>query len=107
MSKQGICLSCTFSICSTAEGCAVRLENDDNIFTFETSRHNDNGLVSAWECFSVQETGIFSVHVYEIQHGEVQEHISREFDNILKQKVSGCLELLNSINTSLFSLCLV
>ena len=78
-------MSCTFSACSTAEGCAARLENDNHIFTFETSRHKDNGL----ECFSVQETGIFSVHVYEIQNGEVQEHISRELDNILIEKAES------------------
>ena len=81
LSEPGICLSCTFFTDSTAEGCAVRLENDEHSFLFNTSRHNDEDLVLL-ECFPVQEEGVFNVTVYEIDDGEVQEESSRNLDDV-------------------------
>ena len=81
VSELGICLSCTFFTDSTAEGCAVRLENDEHSFLFNTSRHNDEDLVLL-ECFPVQEEGVFSVTVYEIRGGEIQEHISQHHKSV-------------------------
>ena len=85
-------MSCIFYADSTAEGCSVKLQNDEHSFAFNISRGDTEELVS-WECFSVQETGIFSVHVYEIQNGEAQEHISRELDNIFIKETECELRL--------------
>ena len=81
LSKPGVCLSCTFFTDSTADGCAVKLENDEHTFYFNTSRHNDEELI-VLECFSVQEAGVYNVYVYEIQYGQVQEYISRQLNDI-------------------------
>ena len=82
LSEPGICLSCTFFVNSTADGCAMRLENDQHTFVFNTFRRDDEDL-ALLECFPVPETGVFHVHVYEIQLGEIQEHTSRQLDNIV------------------------
>ena len=79
--SSSICLSCTFLAGSCADGCAVKLENDEHTFYFNTYRHNDEELI-VLECFSVQEAGVYNVYVYEIQYGEVQEYISRQLNDI-------------------------
>ena len=81
LSKPGVCLSCTFFTDSTADSCAVKLENDEHTFYFNTSRHNDEELI-VLECFSVQEAGVYNVYVYEIQYGQVQEYTQRKLDNV-------------------------
>ena len=85
LSKPGICLSCTFLVGSTGDGCAVRLQNDQHTFTFATSHHG----IEALECFSVPDTGVYSVHVYDVQYGEVQEHTSRQLDNVTIETRDG------------------
>ena len=80
LSEPGVCLTCTFFTDSTAEGCAMKLHNDEHTFFFKTSRHNDELVVL--DCFSVQEAGVFNVYVYEIQLGEPQEHSRRQLNDI-------------------------
>ena len=79
--SSSLCLSCNFLLGSCADGCAVKLENDEHTFYFNTSRHNDEELI-VLECFSVQEAGVYNVYVYEIQYGQVQEYTSRQLENI-------------------------
>ena len=79
--SSSLCLSCNFLPGSCADGCAVKLENDEHTFYFNTSRHNDEELI-VLECFSVQEAGVYNVYVYEIQYDQVQEYISRQLENV-------------------------
>ena len=83
--EPGICLSCTFLAGSTGDGCAVRLQNDQHTFIFNTSRHDNEAL----ECFLVPDTGVYSVHVYDVQYGEVQKHTSRLLDQVIIEKRDG------------------
>ena len=66
LSGPGVCASCSFTDDSIAEGCAVKLQNEEYMFIFNMSRQNnkETGLL---ECFSVPEAGVFTVYVYEIQ----------------------------------------
>ena len=82
LQEPGICLSCTFLVGSTGDGCAVRLQNDQHTFIFIASRHDNEAL----ECFLVPDTGVYSVHVYDVQYGEVQEHTSRLLDQVIIEK---------------------
>ena len=81
LQKPGVCFSCTFLPKSTADGCAVGLKNDKNLFVFNTTHNNDDQLVLL-ECFSVQEAGEYSVSVYEIHNGVLQEGIRRNLNNV-------------------------
>ena len=77
LSKPGICLSCTLYADSTADGCAVRMENNKHVFVFSATRKNDNDDKPVLlECFPVPEAGEYSASVHEIHNGVVQEHIS-------------------------------
>ena len=87
-SKPGVCLSCTFLAGSCADGCAVKLENDEHTFYFNTYRHNDEELI-VLECFSVQEAGVYNVYVYEIQYGQVQEYTQSKLDNVVIGKTQS------------------
>ena len=49
-------------------GCAIELHNNKSRFVFNMSRQNHYEL-TLLECFSVPEAGVYSVSVYEIQHG--------------------------------------
>ena len=86
--KQELCLSCAFLISPilesfAADGCSVRLQSDSHTFVFNITRHNDEDLVLL-ECFSVLEPGEYSVHVYEIQNGNINKYTSRKLENIVK-----------------------
>ncbi|CAI8038155.1 hypothetical protein GBAR_LOCUS21281, partial [Geodia barretti] len=74
--EPGICLSCSFSSDSTADGCTVKMENEKHVFVFNATRsnNNDDNLVLL-ECFSVPEGGEYSVSVHEIHNSVVQNHI--------------------------------
>ena len=76
LSKPVICFSFTFSVDSTADGCAVTMENDKQVFVFGATRSNNN--LSLLECFSVPKAGEYSVSVHEI----VQKHVCTEVNNI-------------------------
>ena len=80
-SRPGICAFCTFFIDSTAEGCAIKLQNKKHTFAFNMSRQSSNEL-ELLECFLVSEAGRFSVYVYEIQLGGVMEHTKKELPNV-------------------------
>ena len=54
-------------------GCATELHNDKNRFVFNVSR-KDSHDITLLECFSVPEAGVYSVSVYEIQHGGTVGH---------------------------------
>ena len=51
----------------------MELHNDKNRFVFNMSRKNSHEL-TLLECFSVPEAGVYSVSVYEIQHGGTVGH---------------------------------
>ena len=81
--EPGICLSCSFSSDSTADGCTVKMENEKHVFVFNATRsnNNDDNLVLL-ECFSVPEGGEYSVSVHEIHYGVMQEHVCTQVNNI-------------------------
>ena len=54
-------------------GCAIELHNDKNRFVFNISHKKSHDL-TLLECFSVPEAGVYSVSVYEIQHGGTVGH---------------------------------
>ena len=84
-----ICVSCSFisnhiiDFCgaSSADGCAVKLQSNRNNLSHSISRESD----IVFDCFSVQESGNYSVSVYEIQHGVVQEHTSIQLGNVITE----------------------
>jgi hypothetical protein len=78
--KYVICFSCTFLADSTADGCAVTMENNKYDLVFNATRSNNN--LSLLECFSVPEGGEYSVSVHEIHYGVVQEHVCTQVNNI-------------------------
>ena len=96
--QQEICVTC-ISISpvfenTNPEGCSVKLQNDIHTFVFNITRHNNNSLVLL-ECFSVEEAGEYSVHVYEIQNGEIIEYTSQKLDNIvISESEFVCCELI-------------
>ena len=51
----------------------MELHNDKNRFVFNMSLKNNHEL-TLLECFSVPEAGVYSVSVYEIQHGGTVGH---------------------------------
>ena len=56
-------MSCYFISGSNAEGCVVKLQNDEHTFLFNVSRQKNE--LALLECFSVPVAGTFSVLVYE------------------------------------------
>ena len=88
--EPGICLSCSFSSDSTADGCTVKMENEKHVFVFNATRsnNNDDNLVLL-ECFSVPEGGEYSVSVHEIHYGVVQEHVCTQVNNITLSITEG------------------
>ena len=85
--QQEVCFAC-ISVSpivenTDAKGCSVKLQNDIHTFVFNITRYDDNYSVVLLECFSVQEAGEYSVHVYEIQNGDVLEYTSQQLDNIV------------------------
>ena len=85
--KQELCLSCAFLIFPilesfAADGCSLKLQSESHTFVFNITRHNDKDLVLL-ECFSVPEPGEYSVHVYEIHNGNINEYTSRKLENIV------------------------
>ena len=87
LSKPGICLSCTFLANSTADGCAVKMENDKHTFVFNvTQNNNSEDKPVLLECFPVPEAGEYSASVHEIHYGVVQEHVSTQVNNITVSK---------------------
>ncbi|CAI8026699.1 hypothetical protein GBAR_LOCUS15312 [Geodia barretti] len=80
LSKTVMCFSCTFLADSTADGCAVTMENNKHVFVFNVTRTNnsDDNLVLL-ECFSVPEGGEYSVSVHEIHNGV---HVCTQVNNI-------------------------
>ena len=86
---QEFCFTCSFLISPLeycinefAEGCSLKLQNDMHTFVFNITRHDDNSLVLL-ECFSVEEAGEYSAHIYEIQNGDIMKYTSQQLDNIL------------------------
>ena len=86
----GICVSCYFTSDSTAEGCAIQLYNDENIFIFNISRLiNEMALL---ECFSVPKTGTFNVLVYESGSSNKWRlpHITTNAEQVRNGKNNNC-----------------
>ena len=81
---SGICVPCSFFADSTAEGCTVKLKNDQHSFVFNISRfNNEEGKL---DCFPVPQAGVYSVYTYETNYGV---HICDEHQNItLRQSES-------------------
>ena len=66
----------TFLTDSTADGCAVAMENNKHDLVFNATRSNNNDdILSLLECFSVPEGGEYSVSVHEIHYSVLQEHV--------------------------------
>ena len=61
-------MSCSFPSDSTAEECAIQLQNNEHTFSFNLSRQAHEELILL-ECFTVPETGVFSVLLYEVELG--------------------------------------
>ena len=96
--QQEFCFACisvspVFDNYTDAEGCSVKLQNDIHTFVFNITYHDNNSLVLL-ECFSVEEAGEYSVHVYEIQNGDVMEYTSQQLDNIVISE-SECVRWIN------------
>jgi hypothetical protein len=72
---------------ATAEGCAVKLRNENLTISFNITRQNPQEVVLA-ECFSVPQAGVFSANVYEIHQGLAQEHTSRQLNNVVIENTS-------------------
>ena len=81
LSSPGVCASCAFFTDSTAEGCAIELQSNRHLFTFNMSR--PNGELVLLECFPVPEAGVFSVYTYEVQYREIQTHVYNELQDIV------------------------
>ena len=64
---SGICAHCSFFEDSTAEGCAIELNDENYSFVFSIFRHNNEE--HKLECFPVPEAGVYSVYTYETQLG--------------------------------------
>ena len=70
----------TFLTDSTADGCAVAMENNKHDLVFNATRSNNNDdILSLLECFSVPEGGEYSVSVHEIHNGV---HVCTQVNNI-------------------------
>ena len=83
--QQELCVAC-ISVSpvlenTNADGCSVKLQNDMYTFVYNVTHHDNNSLVLL-ECFSVQEAGEYSIHVYEIHNGEIMDYTSKQLDNI-------------------------
>ena len=68
-----ICASCSFFPGAIADGCTIELQNNQYKFVFNMTHWNSQKL-ALLECFSVPEAGVYSVSVYEIQHGGTVGH---------------------------------
>ena len=79
VSELFICASCSFFAdflfngCAIADGCTIELQSNQYKYIFNMSRQNGHEL-TLLECFSVPESGVYSVSVYEIQHGGTVGH---------------------------------
>ena len=79
VSELFICASCSFFAnflfdgCAIADGCTIELQSIQYKYIFNMSRPNSHEL-TLLECFSVPEAGVYSVSVYEIQHGGTVGH---------------------------------
>ena len=75
ISEPRVCASCSFTKLndSIARGCTVELQNDEFTFVFNMSRQSSEELMLL-ECFPVQEAGVFSVSVYEVDHDGMVGH---------------------------------
>ena len=79
----GVCVSCSFPSDSTAEGCAIQLQNDEHTFSFNLSRQSHEELILL-ECFTVPEAGVFSVLLYEVElGGAIGYHITCELPDVI------------------------
>ena len=78
MFMSGICISCTFFADSTADGCTAHLQNDMNSFDFDIIRYTND----VFNCYPVHQGGEYSVFVYEIQQGVLQESTMRHLENV-------------------------
>ena len=74
-----ICAACSFFAnfvsdgCAIAIGCTIELQSNQYKFIFNISYQNSHEF-TLLECFSVPEAGVYSVSVYEIQHGGTVGH---------------------------------
>ena len=85
-SGPGICASCSFLSDSTAEGCAIELQNEAHAFFFNMTRnYTTSEELVILECFSVPQAGVFSVYVYEIQCGGVVGHRSWRLPEVVTE----------------------
>ena len=79
----GMCVSCSFPSDSTAEGCAIQLQNDEHTFSFNVSRQKYDELILL-ECLTVPEAGVFSVLLYEVElDGAIGYHITCKVSDVI------------------------
>ena len=72
ISGPELCLACSLPVDSTADGCAVNIKNNLNVFFFNITQYRSDSPVLL-DCFPIQETGEYTVTFYEIQGGSVKE----------------------------------
>ena len=98
--QENLCFAC-ISVSKSddihAEGCSLILQNSMHIIVFNITHHDNNSLVLL-ECFSVQEAGEYSVHVFEIHNGEIMDYTSKQLDNIVisESEDEVCCEINNN-----------
>ena len=117
LSGPGICACCSFLGDSTAEGCAIELQNETHAFFFNMNRNytTSEDLVIL-ECFSAPQAGVFNVYVYEIQCGGVVGHRSWRLPVVVTEaeiaSVSGstngrCTITISATDNCLLCMCIV
>ena len=63
MSRTEVCASCSFTVGSEAEGCAIELESEAHTYLFNMTRSASGGgelSESVLDCFTVGEAGRYS-----------------------------------------------
>ena len=88
--KQTVCLFCFLSIDSLAEGCAVEMKNlvSNHTYFFNMSLNSSKQAMesSSLNCYTIPETGEYTVCVYEIQYGGVLGHNCWMLSNVTVEK---------------------
>ena len=82
----GICGSCQFTIDSTAEGCAIKLYNDEHTYHFNVSYQTPRDT-SLLKCFEVSTPGLFHVEVREAPDEESKDNILKLPDVVISHKL--------------------
>ena len=99
-----VCAYYSFTAGSEAEGCAVELESEAHTHLFNMSRSTSGGgelSESVLDCFTVGGAGGYSVHVYEIQCGELRQRSRIALDSACDMDNSTGADKSKAIDVSL------